>query len=183
MTNNLSPRSYQQKSNSGFTLIELVIYAGLTAIVIGLFGAILVTILRVQGEQSSSVQVSSELNFLMTTMKRHIHEARQINLIDSMHLSLIKDESTEPITTALISYDSDLKTISVTEDGLNPSVEQISSDRILIDDLVFEKFQNLSNPSSTAISIIMTASANSTDPAKKSTRTIRGTASSFLQSQ
>lgn len=165
--------------------MELMIYVGLTAMVVGLFGAILVTILRVQGEQNSSSQVSSELNTLMTTIKRHIHETYSFTAVEQHQLDLIKNPSEGLMQAFSIVYIPADGIINITDGSMPPetATEQISSNRTNIDDLTFEKIYDPANPDSLAIRISITASANTTDPARMSTRTLQATASPFLQSQ
>ena len=170
------------KSSRGFTLVELMIYAGLTAMVMGLFGAILVTILKVQGEQTSSSKVSSELSFIMTTIKRHIHETETVAEVSSSSAHLIKDMLAVPTNEAFITYDAAQKLITIADTSIG-SVEQISSDQTRIDSLVFEKLEDSENPASIAIRVTITASASTTDPGRQATRTLQATASPFVQSQ
>lgn len=165
------------KSSRGFTLVELMIYAGLTAMVVGLFGAILVTILRVQGEQSSSSQVSSELSFIMTTIKRHIHEAVSIDTFVPNQLTINKNSSV-----IILTFDPDTHALIISDTSI-PSIEQINSGRINIDSATFDRLQDADNPASLAIRVSITASANTTDPGRQTSRTLQATASPFLQSQ
>lgn len=170
------------KSARGFTLVELVIYVGLTAMTIALFGAILVTILRVQGEQNASSQVSSELNSLMTTLKRHIHEASTVPVVGPYQIDFLKNPSEGLFQTFIITYNPIAKNITI-NDGAVGTTEQVSSDRTRIDDLLFEKLQDPVNASSVLIRITITASASTTDPSRQSTRTLQTTAAPFKLSQ
>jgi len=168
------------KASKGFTLIELLIYARLTAMVMGLFGAILITILRVQGEQSSSSKVSSELSFMMTTIKRHIHEAVTVPNVDvtGEHIVIMKNNG--PVS---INYSPIEKAILIADSTLPDAGGKLNSRLTKIDALNFEELQDADNPSSTVIRITITASASTTDPTRQNTRTLEATASPFLQSQ
>lgn len=152
--------------------------------IMGLFGAILVTILRVQGEQNSSSSVSSDLSFMMTTIKRHIHEAVTVTIPESNpnELDIVKNDST---VTILYNgpTDTPANSIMVTDSSISPTGEKINSNQINIDGLQFEKLQDATNPASIAVRITITASADTTDPTRQSTRTLQATASPFLQSQ
>lgn len=165
------------KASRGFTLVELIIYVGLTAMVMGLFGSIIITILRVQGEQSSSTQVSTELSFIITTIKKHIHEAATVQS-NGTQLSIIKNDSNH----VTVLFDIGSHSIVIADDSIGPS-ERINSNRVNIDSALFEKLQDATNPLSAAIRMTITASASSTDPGRQSTKTVRATASPFLQSQ
>lgn len=173
----LLPTARQKASaHSGFTLIELMIYVSLTAIIIGLFGGILIITSRIQGEQNSSVQVTQELNFLMNSMKRYVHESVSYAVISATELQGYT--STGVIRT--IEYDAAGDFIELTEDdGIGqPEVSRLSSTKVRIDDLTFTDFRQ---GSSTAVQISITASANTSNPLNAVTRTLQSTAATLLQ--
>ena len=164
-----------RKSQQGFTLVELLIYVSLSAVVIGLFGGILITATRIQGEQSSSAGVTRDLNFLVTTIRTYVHETVSYSWISASEVVL----STDHGTTRTIVYLSDEKLINVIDnDGGSPVTSQLSSTNIRIDDLTFT---DIRSGSSTALQFSITASASTTDPGREATRTLRSTASTFLQ--
>ncbi len=171
------------KSQRGFTLIELMIYVGLTALVMGLFAAILITVTRITGQQSSSSQVTSELSFLMTTIKREIHESLGAT-VNNTQVILIKDATTNPVTTSIINYDADAKKITIEKTGPAPTTASpLSTNHITVDNVLFEKMVDETNPSSTIIRMTITASANTTNPQNQSTKTLTATAAPFILSQ
>lgn len=174
---------HRLSASSGFTLIELMVYVGLTAIVMGLFGAILITVTRIQGQQSASSQVISELSFVMTSIKRHIHESASVDVVSPGRLELVKDPDALPPETATILYDSTNKVIVLNEEGLDPHPGALSTNKITIDDVVFEKFSDSNNISSVAVKISITASTNTTNPQNQVTRTLTATAAPFMQSK
>ncbi len=166
---------------AGFTLIELMIYMGLTAVVIGLFAGILITTTRIQGQQSSSAQVTQELSFLMSTIRRYIQSSVEYEIIDSSHIVITTDLTTIPPTQKNVAYDSLAKKITLTEIGADgSSVSQLSSAKISIDNLTFV---DIREGSSTALHISITASASTTDAGRLSTRTLESTAATLLQQQ
>ena len=112
------------RKQAGFTLIELMIYTGLTAVIIGLFAGILITATRIQGEQGSSAQVTQELNFLMTSIKRYVSSAVSYTVITPTQLQLTSDHG----TTQTVTYLAPLKIVDLTEDDGtgNPQTSQLS---------------------------------------------------------
>lgn len=164
------------RQNDGFTLIELIIYVSLTAIIIGLFGGILIVTSRIQGEQNSSVQVTQELNFLMNSVKRYVHESVGFSVVVNDQLLTHTREG----FTRLVSYDAGEFKIEVTDDdGIGqPDVSRLSSTKIKIDDL---SFTDIRQGSSTAVHISITASASTTNPLNAVTRTLESTAASLMQ--
>lgn len=161
------------KRCSGFTLVEVLIYAGLTSILIGLFAGILITMTRIQGQQNASSGITSELNFLLSSIKRRINDATSIAFVSSTSIDLIT--ATFPATTTRIFLQNNMV---ILEENAAPA--PISSDRITIDDL---QFVNLSNASSVAAQIFITASNNTANPQNALTRTVQTTAIPFVQAQ
>lgn len=157
----------------GFTLVEVLVYAGLTSILIGLFAGILITITRIQGQQSASTNISGEMNFLLSSIKRRINDATSVVVTSSSSIDLITNSF--PATTTKIFL---LNTAILLDENANPS--PLSSDRITIDDL---QFVTLSTASSIAIQVIITASNSTGNPQNALTRTVQTTAIPFMQAQ
>jgi type II secretory pathway pseudopilin PulG len=172
----------KQRDQRGFTLVELMIYTGLTAVIIGLFAGILITVTRIQGEQNSSASVTQQLNFLMNTIKRHIHSSVEYSIDEEDNsLTLVIDPATSPMTTKVLSLDTTGHRIllaSSSPDGT--TTEPLSSVNIGIDELIFT---DLRQGSSTAIQIVITASATTTNPQTDVSRTLQSTAAIFVQEQ
>jgi type II secretory pathway pseudopilin PulG len=68
------------KRNGGFTLIELIIYTSISAIVIGLVTGVLITSTRVQNKDMTSSQTSRELDFVLGNVQRIVRDASLIEL-------------------------------------------------------------------------------------------------------
>ncbi len=165
-----------KRTQQGFTLIELMIYTGLTAMIIGLFAGILITTTRIQGQQSSSAQVTQELNFLMTTLERYVHSATDFT-VSAGHLGITIDQS----TTKSIDLITGNHKILVTENSQSGSTATfLSSSKILIDNLTFTALQD---GNSKAVQIVITASANTTNPQQMVTRVLESTAALLVQEQ
>ena len=162
---------------AGFTLVELLIYVTLSAVVIGLFGGILITVTRIQGEQTASASVTSDLNFLSNTIRGYVQDSVSFEVPASDHVVLYTDHG----TTRTLLYLSAEKIINLVDNGPNGEVvSQLSSSRIRIDDITFT---DIRSSSSTALQFSITASASTTDPGRQATRNIESTASSFVQAQ
>lgn len=165
-----------KSSQRGFTLIELMIYVGLTAVIIGLFAGILITTTRIQGEQSSSAQVTQELNFLMTSIKRYLAESISFDVESSTEVRFENNNN----TSVTVTYGAENKVVDLIEQAgvESPVTTQLSSAKIKIDDI---EFVDIRQGSSTALYISITASASTTDPSRQATRTLESTVSSLTQ--
>jgi type II secretory pathway pseudopilin PulG len=173
-TNYCLPTTARSK-RAGFTLIELVIYTGLTVVVLGLLGGILVTVTRVQGVQNSSAQVTKELSFLMSSIKQSIRSADAINAVSATSLTFTAGGISKTI--AYLGTP-DFK-ITLTDPN---GTEALSSTKIKIDNLEFGDIRDGAT-ANRAIQIKITASANTDNAQKTFTRTIQSTTALFLQEQ
>lgn len=61
--------------NSGFSLIEIILYVAILGVVVGLFSGILGVATRVQVRESAATEVSSQINFVTQTIQRLIRES------------------------------------------------------------------------------------------------------------
>ncbi|MDO8601679.1 MAG: prepilin-type N-terminal cleavage/methylation domain-containing protein [bacterium] len=154
------------KLKAGFTLIELVIYMGLMAIVVGLFAGILITIVRIQTQQTSSRQVASELNFIMNTITRDIRDSQSLSVTTSTLTITTSLASTTPI---IITLDAG----AVAKKEGTSATSTLSTSRVVADTLAFTE---LTNGDSQAVQIILTLSFNTDNPTQEYTQTLQTTA-------
>ena len=180
----LSVKSYKLPAlnkHAGFTLVELVIYIALTAVVAGLFAGILVTTTRLQNKQGSSASLVQEMSFLSSTLQRYIHSASDFSVSENGELTVIINPLTVPPTTKKISL-ADPGVVALSEtDPTNGTVQSIlSSNDIHIDELIFTE---RSQGASKSITMRITASASTTNPQKAASHTIESTAALYLQEQ
>ena len=64
--------------NGGFSLVELLLYVAILAIVAGLFIGILITTTRIQVNESVNNEIANQLNFVMQTIQRLVRESSAI---------------------------------------------------------------------------------------------------------
>ena len=162
------------KKNAGFTLVEVLIYAGLSSVLIGLFAGILITSTRIQGQQSASTTLTGEINFLLATIKQKIGDSTNIVFTDDDDITLTTN--TYPSFPTRIFLEDGL--IKLTEN--NQPATPLSTTKIVIDSLMFV---DLSVASSQAVQIQITASSNTTNPQNAATRSVQTTASPLIQAQ
>lgn len=152
-------------------MIELVIYMGLMAIVIGLFAGILVTIVRIQTQQTSSRQVASELNFIMNTITRDVRDSQSLTVTTSTLEITTYEASTTP-TIITIENGAVAK-----KEGSN-ATSTLSTDRVTADALTFT---DLTSAGAQAVQIILTLSFNTENPAQEYTQTLQTTTAPLLK--
>ncbi len=162
-----------QRKAAGFTLIELVIYMGLMSIVVGLFASILITVIRIQTQQTSARQVTTEINFLMNTITRDIRDSLDLDVTGTSTLTITTAaSSTNPI-------------IIMLEDGAvkkkegSQATSTLSTTRVVADQLIFTK---LVSGSAQAIQISLTLSFSTDNPAQEFSQTLQTTAAPLKKS-
>lgn len=166
-----------KNSRAGFSLIEVLIYAALTGVVVTLLGSILITTLKIQGQQSSSIDLTKDLTFLMGAIKRYIYSAHSYVVApDGASLELALPGESKSIFWDQVNY----KVILSEDSGNGTVTSDLSSQNIRIDNLVFT---SLSSGSSSAIQITITATANANNPTTARSKTLRSTAALMLQEQ
>jgi len=164
---------YALRANQrGFTLIELVIYMGLMSIVVGLFAAILVTIVRIQTQQTSSRQVASELNFIMNTITRDVRNSQALSVTSSTLTITTNEASTTPTIITLADG------AVAKKEGTN-ATSTLSTNRVVADALAFTE---LSSGTAKAVQIVLTLSFNTSNPTQVFTQTLQTTAAPLKKS-
>src|SRR3989344_6942280 len=87
------------KNHRAFTLIEILIYTGLTAIVGTLFGGILVGITKIQTRQNVLTDVNQELRFSLQYIQQLIRASSVVDIpqgIQQTELKLRMRDETDP---------------------------------------------------------------------------------------
>lgn len=166
---------------SGFTLVELLIYLGITSIVVGMFAGILITVAKIQNRQNSSSRSINEVGFIVNTMKRLVHESIDFSVPAPGTLTLIVSTSTTPITAKTILFDAENNSILLGENGPEgASTSTLSSNTIVIDDLTFiARTSGLSK----AVDISITGTVFPDNPTQSLTKTIKSSSALYLQEQ
>ncbi len=173
------------KSERAFTLIELLLYVAIFAVVAGFFTSILLITLRVQNTQTGIVEVSTQLNFALSRVQQYIQGSTAITSPASgasANSLSVTGGSSGAITIALGTCGGVSNAICVTDSsGTNP----LTSSKIAVTNLNFTHYTTASNnpvtPGTETVQISVTATNNTTDPAKLVTRTLQAAASPLNQ--
>lgn len=145
----MSKKRKQQK-NSGFTLVEVILYLALTATIVGLLGTITTHTLSGRAKSQTMEEVVYNGHFILSKLERIIESAEAINTplpyATSSTLSLEMSESVKNPTVLNLNA----STLYMTE-GPNAS-SSLSTSGVEIADIIFS---NISNGSSTGLIRIM----------------------------
>ncbi len=162
-------------NKNGFTLIEILLYTGIFAIVGGLMTGVLLTVTQVQQRESASAEVTGQLNLVMQTINRLVRESSNIEIAAGTTVSTLKlrmeDTTKDPTCISLVSG-----VIKLAEGpGTNPNdcttnTSDLTSDRVTVDTFNFKKFTQYPGHDTVSIDIQMTY--NSTNPKSQVQRTL-----------
>ena len=162
-------------NKKGFTLIEVLLYTAIFAIVAGLTTGILLTVTQVQQRESASAEVTGQLNFVMQRLRQIVSESSNIEIeagITTSTLKLrMKDTAKDPTCLSLVSG-----VIKLAEGpGTNPNectttTSDLTSNRVIVDTLNFKKFTQYPGHDTLSLDIQMTY--NSQNPKSRVQRTL-----------
>src|SRR3990172_4395735 len=158
-----------------FSLIELLIYVSIFAVVAGLMTSILVTILKVSQKESASIETSEQLSFVMQTVSRLIRESSNIETASADSLKLrMKDSAKDP--TCLYRENQIIKLAEGPDspnnnDNCTPTASNLTSNKVIADKLEFSKITNY--PGHDVVSIDIQLTYNSSNPQSQTTRNLK----------
>jgi type II secretory pathway pseudopilin PulG len=72
---------FSPKSSAGFTLVEVLLYSAIFAVVAGLLTGILTTSVRTQNRENASNEVSVQLDFVLSTVQRLVRDASLVDVV------------------------------------------------------------------------------------------------------
>jgi len=181
--------NYKLKINKkGFTLVELLVYTGIFAVVSGLMIGILTTTLRVNQRESASAEATSQLNFVLQTIQRLTRESSAI-IVNSSSTNMDTDDTIGSQQTRLVLRMKDSsETNSSARDpiviyaedniikmsegrGGYQRVSDLTNSRVLADNLKFTKYTQYPGHDTVGVDIQLTY--NSQDPSSRATRNLR----------
>ena len=126
--------------NSGFTIMELLLFASIFAITSIAFITVLVSITRVQVRQSGSAEVTSQSQFVLQTIGRYVAQSSAIEIpadVETTTLKLRMASSTSDPTYVYLSGSS--LYLKLTDSG-TPTL--LTSDKVSISDVRFVRRTN-----------------------------------------
>lgn len=172
--------------NAGFTLLELLTYVGILSVVSALMVGILTTLVRVQNQSTSLVEVSNQSQFILQTIQRNIRDASAIivrtNATSTSPANLDTDSSpaeglalrlkTNTVTRGTVTIYLDGTTVKMDERNdqtLIDTTSSLTNSRVTVTDLTFKKRSN--PPGRDVVLVSLTMSYNTSNPQLSLTRT------------
>lgn len=141
-------------------MIELLIYVGLLALTGGFLTSILLVTVRIQNQQISSYEVTSQSNFILGSVKRLIGWSSAIEIETGKPLNYLKLRTENPQKDPTYIVLRSDKQIEIKEGG--GASTTLTTAKINVDALQFTKFS--SYPGHDTVQINLAASYNSANP-------------------
>lgn len=173
---------YTGSDKRGVTLLELLVYAGILSITSALMVGILSTLVRVQNNQLSLVEVSQQANFLIQTIQRNVRDSSVV-IVKTSSSTTPLDADADPAegealrirmsdpTRGIVTIYLSSSTVKIVETNESTSVEtstDITNSKVLVTNLSFQKRTN--PPGHDTILVSFTMSYNTSNPQLALTR-------------
>ena len=151
-------RSLFYKNNSGFTLVEVLVYAGVFTVVSGLMVGVFSSVTDVQQRELAKNEITQQSQFVMGAIKRAVSESSAIDMTNdetATTLTLLVEDNTKSPT--LIYAENG---VIFKKEGSNSPVP-LSNEKISFDSVSFVKTANPPGPDT--VRVDFTVSYNSSD--------------------
>ena len=162
--------------NKGFTLVELLIYTGISVIIGGLTVGTLLTVTKINQNASATSEVSGQMNFVLQRLQQLVSESSNIDIDAGVTTSTVKlrmqDSAKDPTCISLASG-----TIKIAEgpgspnpNNCNSTVSDLTNSKVIVNTLNFKKM--VSYPGHDTLSLDMTMTYNTSNPSSQVSRSL-----------
>lgn len=159
-----------EKKQSGFTIIELLVFCAIFVISGVAFSSVFLSILQVQSRQTATVEVSRESQFVIQKIQNYIENASVIDAPANTPATTLRlrmsDSARDPV---IISQEGSKITI---QEGSKPATP-ITSDRVVVSNFSLTKRDH--EKGIDAVSVAITLTANTANPLKQFSSTLQTT--------
>ncbi|MFH1347006.1 MAG: tail fiber domain-containing protein [Spirochaetota bacterium] len=170
--NDIASRTFYMK---GFTLMELLLYTGISVIIGGMAVGALLTVTKINQNASATAEVSGQMNFVLQRIQQLVSESSNIDIDAGVTISSVKlrmqDSAKDPTCISLIGG-----VIKLAEGpGDNPNdcttaTSDLTSDRVIVNTFNFKKYTQY--PGHDTVSLDMTMAYNSDNPDSQVSRSL-----------
>lgn len=167
------------KKQTGFTLIEVLLYLGIFIIIGGLFFGVLTQIIRISSHETSGNEVTNQLNFVTQTVNRLVKASSNIETAAGLSTTTLKLRMKDPALDPTCIYLSN-NSVLLAEgpDALNPQncttnsskIMPITTSKVIVNSLNFKKLTFY--PGHDQVLVDVQISSADTNPAAQVARTL-----------
>ncbi len=155
------------RSRRGFSLVELLLFSAIFAIVIVSFIGILVTVLSIQAQQAATAEVTTQSGFLLQQIESLVERSSLIEMPQDVATTTLKlrmpSPAEDPTILTLVG-----SSIIITQGNQTPGA--LTSNKVIVSGLAFTKHSNA--PSHDSVSVSFTVSNNSPSIKQKFVETL-----------
>lgn len=144
---------------AGFTLIEILIFAAIFAVVAVTFTAILVSTTKVQVRQSAVAEVNQQSQFLLQSIQTLVGEASLIDIPTSTPTSTLKLHMPTLAADPTLMYLSNGTAYLTQASG---AAQALTSDRVTLSNLTFTRLENPPGHDTVSVSFTMAYNTSNT---------------------
>lgn len=126
---------------NGFTLIEILVYIAVFAIVAGLLIGILSTATRVQNRETAAAEITQQLEFVLQNIQRYVRESSNIDIPTGSATSTLKLRTNNSSTDPILIFTDASNTAIYIQQGTGASTT-LTSNRVLIGNFSVTKYEN-----------------------------------------
>jgi len=162
--------SYSFNSRKAFTLIEILIYLGIFAIIAGTLTGILNSVVRIQTRELAGNEVSQQMNFVMSTIQRLVRESSKIEMEAGASGSAINLRMASSTLDPTLIFASG--TMVYLQQGTGEAAP-LTNSKVKVDNLTFKKYSQY--PGHDVVQVNLTMSYNTANPQQQSSQTLQST--------
>ena len=156
------------QNKKGFSLLEILIYTGLIAIVGTLLSGILISVMQLGNQQSASTEVNQQLNFVLQTIQRLVRDSSLVDMPSATATSSLVLRMKTPSEDPTRIYISSNKVYL--QQGAGGTPAPLTNDQVLVNNLNFVKIS--AYPGHDSVQVDLALSYNTQNPEQSFTKSL-----------
>ena len=156
------------QNKKGFSLLEILIYTGLIAIVGTLLSGILISVMQLGNQQSASTEVNQQLNFVLQTIQRLVRDSSLVDMPSATATSSLVLRMKTPSEDPTRIYISNNKVYL--QQGAGGTPAPLTNDQVLVNNLNFVKIS--AYPGHDSVQVDLALSYNTQNPEQSFTKSL-----------
>lgn len=148
----------KRQFQKGFTLIEFILYIGLSMMMVVLFSGVAIGVLESKEKTGSLAEINYNSTLLFNKINTAVKEAEAINLpVSGSPIYTLSLQTTNPDTNPTIFYLSEGGLFM--KEGINEDIQLTTAD-VIVADLIFEYISYENAPASVQVDMDIAAATN-----------------------